>query len=443
MRKLTVILRQHTPLIHFQHYQDNATLRASEVKPQLDRFLLTRLGDGDYETGIERARIKEWLIGDGSHPALNYQMKISPMDDIEMMDTNSPQKRDGKYKMKKSRSHDNHEIISLNPYPAYFANMDADYKNPVEYKKFSMTDYLKMTFIFKNSTNAMVALSNFINDNSQLPKFFLRTNFGTRNSKGFGSFYIAEEDPLYVSPTQLTTYTFSVNAQSMPYKDICRGNEFEILFKVIETFYKSLRSGINEIDRQGNTMFYFKSIAYGYCTNILLKKWDKRKIKETFYNISTTTPEESCDIKDVFGFSTDEQWLSERDSIKKSIAIQVNGHWQQAPAANTAVPTRLQSPLLFKPIYDEDEDVYHIYLIFKEKEVKLEEFLSYRKVHISSREKHRSLIIDLPKEFQLQDFFSYFLDNSHFNINDHVEPQYHTHIYFDVLEDIYKQLKNI
>ena len=81
--------------------------------------------------------------------------------------------------------------------------------------------------------------------------------------------------------------------------------------------------------------------------------------------------------------------------------------------------------------------------IFKEKEVKLEEFLSYRKVHISSREKHRSLIIDLPKEFQLQDFFSYFLDNSHFNINDHVEPQYHTHIYFDVLEDIYKQLKNI
>lgn len=104
----------------------------------------------------------------------------------------------------------------------------------------------------------MVALSNFINDNSQLPKFFLRTNFGTRNSKGFGSFYIAEEDPLYVSPTQLTTYTFSVNAQSMPYKDICRGNEFEILFKVIETFYKSLRSGINEIDRQGNTMFYFK-----------------------------------------------------------------------------------------------------------------------------------------------------------------------------------------
>ena len=64
----------------------------------------------------------------------------------------------------------------------------------------------------------MVALSNFINDNSQLPKFFLRTNFGTRNSKGFGSFYIAEEDPLYVSPTQLTTYTFSEMLNLCPIK---------------------------------------------------------------------------------------------------------------------------------------------------------------------------------------------------------------------------------
>ena len=66
------------------------------------------MSDGDYETGIERARIKEWLTGDGNHPALNYQMKISPMDDIEMMDTNSPQKRDGKTG-KQSRRHQGHE----------------------------------------------------------------------------------------------------------------------------------------------------------------------------------------------------------------------------------------------------------------------------------------------------------------------------------------------
>ena len=62
MRKLTVILRQHTPLIHFQHYQDNATLRASEVKPQLDRFLLTQLGDGDYEQALNVPVSKNGLL---------------------------------------------------------------------------------------------------------------------------------------------------------------------------------------------------------------------------------------------------------------------------------------------------------------------------------------------------------------------------------------------
>ncbi len=38
--KYEVKLRQLTPLIHFQAEQPQATLRATEVKPKLDRFLL-------------------------------------------------------------------------------------------------------------------------------------------------------------------------------------------------------------------------------------------------------------------------------------------------------------------------------------------------------------------------------------------------------------------
>ena len=37
MKTLTVTLKQHTPLIHFQPGQCGATLRASEVKPNLDK----------------------------------------------------------------------------------------------------------------------------------------------------------------------------------------------------------------------------------------------------------------------------------------------------------------------------------------------------------------------------------------------------------------------
>lgn len=44
MYKIEFKLKQHTPLIHFQHDQHGATLRASELKPKLDKFLIRKLG---------------------------------------------------------------------------------------------------------------------------------------------------------------------------------------------------------------------------------------------------------------------------------------------------------------------------------------------------------------------------------------------------------------
>jgi len=37
-----------SPIIHFQHDQAGATLRATEVKPKLDRFILEKMGEDDY-----------------------------------------------------------------------------------------------------------------------------------------------------------------------------------------------------------------------------------------------------------------------------------------------------------------------------------------------------------------------------------------------------------
>ena len=88
--KYEVKLRQLTPLIHFQAEQPQATLRATEVKPKLDRFLLWYLaperfsgilsGKDEKKLLLEIARSKKWLLpmvqGDGS-AALNYKMQIS------------------------------------------------------------------------------------------------------------------------------------------------------------------------------------------------------------------------------------------------------------------------------------------------------------------------------------------------------------------------------
>ncbi|MBK9152255.1 MAG: hypothetical protein IPM26_15270 [Saprospiraceae bacterium] len=40
--QITFALRQHTPIIHFQHEQEGATLRATELKPKLDLFIIKK-----------------------------------------------------------------------------------------------------------------------------------------------------------------------------------------------------------------------------------------------------------------------------------------------------------------------------------------------------------------------------------------------------------------
>ena len=42
MKELRFTLKQHTPLLHFQYEQERATLRVSEVKPKLDRYIVEK-----------------------------------------------------------------------------------------------------------------------------------------------------------------------------------------------------------------------------------------------------------------------------------------------------------------------------------------------------------------------------------------------------------------
>ena len=77
MYKIEFTLKQHTPIIHFQHDQDGATLRATEVKPKLDRFIIEKLeksGVNNIETG--------WF-NNIEKKSLDYQMHITS-DDIEI-----------------------------------------------------------------------------------------------------------------------------------------------------------------------------------------------------------------------------------------------------------------------------------------------------------------------------------------------------------------------
>ena len=59
--KLEFTLKQHTPIIHFQSDQKGATLRATDLKPKLDRFLIEQLKMLD-NNAKPKEMYKNWFI---------------------------------------------------------------------------------------------------------------------------------------------------------------------------------------------------------------------------------------------------------------------------------------------------------------------------------------------------------------------------------------------
>ena len=433
MKTLTVKLKQHTPLIHFQHDQYGATLRASEVKPKLDRFILTKLGNGDYKKGCDEAHKNKWLIGE--HNALNYKMKIIAPE-VEYWDINEKQRytrwheqrnrpfinlENNRY-LAKQRRVDGKMILDLKSYPLFFANMDADYTDNDEYRKFSFTEeLLEVRIIFSQKFED---LYEYINNPELLNDFWYNTNFGTRQSKGFGSFSIDRDDPLYL-PWQ-SQYRFEVrDLQNVEYLE----DVYNKLFSDIELFYKTLRGGINLKNRNRETVFYFKSLAYKYAHGCLQAKWDKRVIKETFYGIDHEKMPYEYDVRDMLGFSTNEQWLSYGDSIIKT----------------STVADRMQSPIMFKPIYefgnDDKSERFVVNIVFQDDKVNMQGFKDGKMINVRNRNGH-TVNIQLPQQFSAESLFRYIFIDMNFDIYTHVENEYQNHEYFDILEDIYTQIKN-
>lgn len=450
MHKLEIKLKQHTPLIHFQHDQEGATLRASEVKPKLDKFILTRLGNGVYQVGINTAKDNGWLIGKGDHPALDYKMRIEGQE-LETLNINERQKYNKRHEQRgkpfimdgntrylaKERRSDHRLIFDLSAYPLFFANMDADFTNLNEYRKFCVSvEPLRMTFLVHDN-----GLYNYINDPDLLNDFFFQTNFGTRQSKGFGSFSIDNSDPYYRN--RISHYRFKIDSGSwddVEYVD----DEYKRVFEYIDLFYKTLRGGINLKDGRGNTLFYFKSLAYMYAEDILKAKWDKRKIKEEFYNIERQTKPHTYDVRDMLGFSTNEQWLSYRDSIEKKSAVwdEVEHRFREPRRQEKPLAERMSSPILIKPFYDENNCIYTIHILLQDEKVNMQGFKDVKKVYIASKNRHQSFGIDIPQDFSTGSFFNYVFNEMNFEISDHVEEEYHDHEYYDILDDIYTQIKN-
>jgi hypothetical protein len=360
-------LIQHTPLIHFQPLQKGASIRPTELKPKFDRFLRKKLEEKLSKEKLEKLLLKE--------NAFDYKVFIEPI-------LTPPNKIKNSY--------------------LFFANMKkTPYYKLKQQKK--TNGVLKVKFYSFNSDIIRYIRENF-------KEFLTNTNFGTRQSKGFGSFYLKDEefDPSLVHAKKV--YSFKVKT---------------FWEKDVALFYKFLRAGINE---KG---FYIKPLIFLYAKKKRWQ-WDKKAIKEFFFKDDLETQKEKYKnsdvlwfesekkylLRDVFGLSTNQYWKTYGTSITKQ---SVKKDKKEKPYYS-----RMKSPITFKII----NDMVYFWVNDHYEKILAEEF------EIKAKGKRGILKLRFPEKIDLDEVLS---EIKSLDLKKMVNNTKHE--YFEILNAIIEEIK--
>lgn len=350
MKPLIIKLRQHTPLIHFQHDQDGATLRASEVKPKLDKFIIEKTQTDSISSN--------WFTGkkEEERKSLAYKIRITPV---------GVQKHKEMIFLKKGEK-DGEETLLSDRFPSYFGNLMSleEFENGKPYKKTSFYDEIEIEIFTYDES-----LRNKIKE--VITGFFWSNNFGTRQSKGFGSFTVSHIDGTKVPLPNPPSGTH--------YLQIENPIELRGIFEVIDYYWKRLKSGINyskykikdKITKKYKWVCdpagYQKSFLFEYINTYLSPAdqytWEKRWLKETFFGITvrknSKTPKY---VRGLLGLQDKFEFISKDfcnpDSIEKNEMIKAFEIKSIKPVHRDGEIDRIKSPLIFKPIIDR----WHTYI---------------------------------------------------------------------------------
>lgn len=237
-------LVQHTPLIHFQHSEPHACLRATEVKPKLDRFLIEQLEkDGRFGDG----RWKKWFVGDGSQQSFDYMMRITPNSE-QVERTHSIERAIARAEHRPPNAN-LHEI-----HKNYFGNMASG--NNIQD---TIRETFKESLFYKDGLTLTIRcfipeLLTFIDEH--IRGFFMMHNFGTRQRKGFGSFTVD------ISTKPNEPKGFDLVGKYCPNAYCCKlGNDVnaDALLDAVWVISAFLRSGFNR--GEGN---YVRGFVFRY-----------------------------------------------------------------------------------------------------------------------------------------------------------------------------------
>lgn len=397
--KLIIHLKQHTPLLHFQHGQYGATLRATEVKPRLDKFIKEKVGADE--------KLKYCFIGDSK--ALDYKMKIE-------IDTS---KKRGEYLVCSylntkdlRRTSDMPTIIAKSP---YFAQEEANKTIVVKDKdkecRYFIEEEWKMIskkgLSWTDISVTFFSLNQIVLDylDQYVEEFFLCSNFGTRSDKGFGCFTVCEKNKRPIHLSDDTIVQVLKQNFDFVYQKEKSFNDIWSIFSVIANDYRLIKSGSSYGE-------YKKSGFFHYATDKTSYRWDKPYIKSRLLpklreqrkylyvkdkaNAMIKTYVDNSKFVRAFLGLTDNymfQVLNKNYQFVKKEEIKV-----EVKSIDETIQ-RFPSPLLFK-IIDKN-----IYLVGKEYSIKLIE----NKLFSLMYESESIGELSTPENFDLEDFLHYVL----------------------------------
>lgn len=229
---ITIHLKQHTPLIHFQHQQKGAALRATELKPKLDKFLIKTVFNGDFQA------YKNYLV---ENDEIHYQK----LDEKEKQKYEKDIHKALDYKITviaRDQSHFSYRVITEN-------------KTGILYSQMTIN-------IFCFHQKLLNIINQYINE------FFILHQFGLGQSKGFGGFTTSQTTP------KLFEQILEKNFPVIYKKELKHKKNYKDVMEIIKREYQILKSGIN-------FKGYVKSKLFQYMCREHHIDWEKRYIKET------------------------------------------------------------------------------------------------------------------------------------------------------------------
>ena len=380
--KKIYLLRQNTPIWHFQHNQGNATLRATEVKPKLDRFLLVNT----------KVDIKpEWFIKQEDSKSLDYKLHI-----YTGVMPEKPKEKD---------------------LPQFFGNTGVG-KLPEELAVSKKKALFFKGEIFFEIFSMYPDLIKYIGE--RLEEFFFVYNFGTRQSKGYGSFsFIGEfgSSNTYCSSLKVSNSHNAFKEQEGVHVKILSSFKVESkdyidVLNAIDLFYKSIRGGI--LGKMDSVLSKWISMNHKL-------EWDKKVLAKLFKPKNgqmpdiKVNPERDFLYRDYMGLAVDMRpWNGQMSKEHKDIR-------------------RFKSPVFIKPVVEDKG--YRVYIGCNNTANKLkgEKFnVTFKKGRKITKE------IQMYPSFDLQKYLEYCIVNG----ESFVRNNCNNYKVKKDLIDIYEQLKN-